>query len=77
MIQNNTGFPFLYEIVTNTGNSMLVNSNLIERVEYSPINTNWCNVFLSGFSEPMTVKMTPEEFYEDLRQSYLKIVNTK
>lgn len=68
-------FPFLYEIRTNQGNSLLVNISLIERIEYAAINSNWSELYLSGFSEAFIIKMTPEELYTDIKKSYMSIMD--
>ena len=69
MIQNN-GIPYFHKIETIDGNSIFLNPTNIDKIEYHGVNSNWCEVFLNGVSEPIILRISPEEFTEELINGY-------
>lgn len=69
MIKNN-GLPFFHKIETIEGNSIYLNPSNIDKIEYHSVNSNWCEVFLNGVTDPLILRISPEELLEQLINSY-------
>lgn len=72
-MNNNISFPHLYELITADGETLWINVNNIDKIEYSRQSANWCNVYLKDNGIPFLIKNTPDEFYELIIEDYLRL----
>ena len=72
-MNNNISFPHLYELTTSDGETLWINVNDIEKIEYSRQSANWSNLYLKDNQIPFLIKNTPDELYELIISDYLRL----
>jgi uncharacterized protein YlzI (FlbEa/FlbD family) len=74
-MSNGLPIPYLHRIELVEGNTIFVNPNNIDKIEYHSVNSNWCEIFLANTTEPLIVRNSPEEFFDSIINGYNQFKN--
>ena len=62
--------PYLHRIETLEGYVAFINPSIITRIEYHPVNSNWADIYVSGETNPYTVKILPDDLIVQINVGY-------